>query len=125
MVDILNQTKIPHMIVLANASNYFDYVAHLVLALTCKHFRLIDSYIQTFFNTIQNMKMCLMIAHSLSDTFYTESQSNPFQSLIQGNSAASRSFLLIAIILIRSLYSTNLIPHSISLISHYICQLVG
>ena len=73
IADISNQTKISHAIVLADTSNCFDCVAYLILALTCKYFKLADSYIQTFFDTIQNMKMYLMIAHSLSNIFYTGS----------------------------------------------------
>jgi len=49
--------------------------------------------------------MYLLTAHRLSTSFYTRSDSQLFQSLIQGNRAASSGFLLIAILLIRSLHS--------------------
>ena len=74
---------------------------------------------------MQIIKIHLIIAYSLSNIFYSGSQLNLFQGLIQGNGSASPGFLLIAIILIRSLYSVNLISHSISLISHCIYQLAG
>ena len=69
--------------------------------------------------------MYLMIAYGISSTYYTGSDHQPFQGLVQGNGAAFPGFLLITILLIRSLYSTNLITHSNAPISKVIYQLAG
>ena len=73
ITNISNQSKIPYAIILADASNYFDRVTHLILALSCMHFGLKENYIQTFFEMIQNMKMYLLTTHGLSDTYYMDS----------------------------------------------------
>ena len=88
------------------------------------HFGLKENYIQTFFETIQNMKMYLLTTHGLSDTYYMGSISQPFQGLIQGSGAFSPSFMLIAILLIRSLYFADLVPAASSPISHCVYHLV-
>ena len=69
--------------------------------------------------------MYLLTAYRISETFYTGSDSHPFQGLIQGNGAASLGFLLMTVMLIRSLYSANLIPKSTSLISQCMYYLAG
>ena len=38
IADISNQVKTPYAIVSANASNCFDWVVHLILALVCMYF---------------------------------------------------------------------------------------
>ena len=125
MADISNQSKTPHAIVSADTSNCFNRVAYLISALSCMHFSLKENYIQTFFETIQNIKMYLLTTHGLSDTYYTGSLSQPFQGLIQGNGTASPSFMLIVILLIRSLYFADLVPTASSPISHCIYHLAG
>ena len=99
-VDIANQSKTPYVIISTDVSNYFDRVVHLVSTITCIHFGLPQDYLFTFYETIQNMQMYLLTAHSMLSLFYTYSALNPFQDLIQGNEAASPSFLLITILLI-------------------------
>ena len=71
------------------------------------------------------MKMYLLTAHRLSDTYYIGYLLQPFQGLIQGNCTVSPSFMLIAILLIRSLYYVDLISASSSPISHCIYHLAG
>ena len=65
------------------------------------------------------------MAYSMSSTFYTGTLLNPFQGLIQGNRAASLGFLIIAVLLIQSLYNKNLISPSTSPISKVIYYLTG
>ena len=40
IVDISNQSKQPHVIISVDTSNYFDWVAYLILVLTCQYFEL-------------------------------------------------------------------------------------
>ena len=104
IADIANQSKTLHAIISIDASNYFNSIAHSISSLIYHHFGLPESYISTFFTTIQNMQIYLVTAYIISNTFYTETKENPFQELIQENEAASLGFLLIAVILIRRLY---------------------
>ena len=90
----------------------------------CQHFGLPIDFVTTFFDTIQNIQMYLMIVYGLSNNFYS-GQVLPFQGLIQGNGAISPRFLLIAIILIRYLYYKKLIPESVLPITNKIFTLVG
>ena len=76
--DIAIQNKLPSVIVSADASNYFDRVAYHTAGMTCQHFGLPLDFIITFFDTIQNMKMCLMTADGVSINFYS-GQDLPFQ----------------------------------------------
>ena len=52
IADIANQSKLLHVIISADASNYFNRVAHQILAITCHYFSLPHNYISTFFDTI-------------------------------------------------------------------------
>ena len=63
------------------------------------------------------MKMYLMASFSISEGYYTRSSTLLFQGLIQGNGTASPDFILITIMLIWALYTSNLVPQSTSLIS--------
>ena len=45
IADISNQSETPYAIVSSDASNYFDRVAHQILALSCIHFGLKENYI--------------------------------------------------------------------------------
>ena len=49
MVDISNQSKTPHTIISVDTSNYFDWVAYLISAMTCLYFSLPLDYIYAFF----------------------------------------------------------------------------
>jgi len=42
------------------------------------YFDLPSDYISTFFETIQNMKMCLLTLFGISSSFYTGSYEQPF-----------------------------------------------
>ena len=69
--------------------------------------------------------MYLLTSYGISSSFYTGSAKNPFQGLIQGNSAVSPGFLLITVLLIRSLYQAKIIKESTLSISKIIYQLAG
>ena len=125
IADIANQSKTLHAIISIDASNYFNSIAYSISSLIYHHFGLPESYISTFFITIQNMQIYLVTACSISNTFYTEIKENPFQELIQENEAASLGFLLIAVILIRRLYQAELIPPSYSPIYKVIYHLAS
>ena len=71
------------------------------------------------------MKVYLLTAYGLFSSFYTSTDLNLFQGLIQGNGIASPGFLIITVLLIQSLYNTNLIPPSTSPISKVIYYLAG
>ena len=101
--QIDNRKKLPSGIANEDASNCFDRVARPTASMMCRHFSLPLYFVTTFFDTIQNMKMCLMKVHGMSTNFYS-GQDLPFQGLMQGNGAASQEFLLLAIILIKYLH---------------------
>ena len=64
--------------------------------------------------------MYLITVFGTSDTFYARNKQQWFQGLIQGNGVVSSGFLLIVIILVRSLYSKGLINDSVISISKII-----
>ena len=112
MADVANQSRLPHAIVSVDASNCFDRVARPISNLSSSHFGLPNHCIEAFFTTTQRMKMCLLTAHGMPFSFCTGAHLNPFQGLIQGSGAVSPGFLIIAVLLIRSLHHANLIPPS-------------
>ena len=107
-----------------DASNCFDRVAHPTVGMACQHFGLPLDGVVNFFDTIQNMKMHLMIAYGLSINFFS-GQDLPFQGLMQGNGAASLGFLLIAIILFKCLHHKKLISESMLPITNRMHSLAG
>ena len=58
------------------------------------------------------MRIYLITVFGISDKFYTGTNECPFQGLIQENRAASPGFLMITVMLMRSLYWTSLILQS-------------
>ena len=82
VTDIANQAKTPYTIISIDTSNYFNRVAHPMVALAYTHFRLENDYIETFFTTIQNMWIYLLTVYRISSTFYIGSEKLPFQGLI-------------------------------------------
>ena len=57
------------------------------------------------------------MAYSISDNFYSGSQTHPFQGMIQGNGVVSPEWILIVIILILYIYQQDLAPLSITSIT--------
>ena len=82
IADISNQSKTPHTIVSADASNYFDHIAHPITSMACHRFGLPLSYLIILFKTIQSMNMFLTTAHKLSTTSYSGTEEHPFQEMI-------------------------------------------
>ena len=78
ITDITNQAKTPHAIISADTSNCVDRVAHLIAVLVCSYFILLNEYAETFFTTIQSIRMYLLIAYRVSLSFYTDSEDSPF-----------------------------------------------
>ena len=70
-VYIVNQNKLLSIIISTDALNYFDRVAHPTVGMICQYFGLPINFVTTFFNTIQNIQMYLMIAYGLSNNFYS------------------------------------------------------
>ena len=89
VLDISNQKKTPSIVILADASNYYDRIAHLLTAITCQHFGLQIEYLLMLFGTIQIMKMFMKTSFKVSEKYYTETQLQQFQGAIQGNGAVS------------------------------------
>ena len=71
------------------------------------------------------MNMYLLISYGLSDSFYVRDKNQWFQGLIQGNGAAFPRFLLIAIMLVQSLYLKGLVIEMVTLISQMVFKLAG
>ena len=68
--EIVNQNKLPRIVVSVDASNCFDRVAHPTVGMACQHFGLSLDFVITFFGAIQNMKRHRMTAHVLLTNFY-------------------------------------------------------
>ena len=71
LVDIVNQNKLPNIIVSAVASSYFNRVAHLIAG---KYFGLFLDFVIIFFTTIQGIEIYLLILFGISQTFYTSNK---------------------------------------------------
>ena len=54
------------------------------------------------------MKMFLRTSHSISTNYYSDTDGQPFQGVVQGSGAAPALWLIISIFLVRYLYSKNL-----------------
>ena len=61
-----------------DTSNCFDRVVYPIAALAYTHFRLENNYTETFFTTIQNMRMYLLTMYSIYLSYYTGSDASPF-----------------------------------------------
>ena len=66
-----------------------------------------------------------MTAYGVSETFYLDNKKQWFRGLMQDNGAVSPGFLIIAIMLVRSLYSKGLVMDSVTPISQVIFTLAG
>ena len=116
IADISNINKLPAATICADATNYYDRVAHTYASLCAQYFGLDVCYVLVLFRKIQNMRMHLHTAFSVSSSFYT-SDNLPFQGTVQGNGAAPALWLIISIFLIRYLYQQKVVTAVISPIS--------
>ena len=102
MADVSNIRKVPTVTICADATNYYDRVAHPYASLCSQYFGFGICYLLVLFKTIQNMKIHLRTAFGVSSFFYA-SEGQPFQGAVQGNGAAPVLWLIISIFLIRYL----------------------
>ena len=77
--DIGNQQKKPTVMVSADATNYYDRIAHSILSMAYQHFDLQLEYLLTLFRTMQTIKMFLHTSFSISSQFCNGSDTLPFQ----------------------------------------------
>ena len=71
ITDIANQRKLPQVIISADATNYFNRVAHPYSGIVCQHFGLLLSYVSIFFEMIQQIIMYLITSYGVSNNFYS------------------------------------------------------
>ena len=77
------------------------------------------------FGTVQTLKMFLCTSFDLSSFFYTSTKALPFQDRVQGNRAIPSIWLIISILLIRYLYSSQFISISKTVMIKIAFQLVA
>ena len=73
IANIASQIELLYTIISTNVSNYFDWVAYPFSGLTYLHFGLSPNYVKIFFQTIEEIKMYLMILYEVLKLYYTGS----------------------------------------------------
>ena len=71
------------------------------------------------------MKMFLRTLFGISQHFYSGSDEQPFQGMVQGNGAAPPVWLIISIFLVRYLYSKRVVSHLMIPISGLVVALAA
>ena len=66
IADIANMRKLPMITICADATNYYDRVAHLFTSLCAQCFILEISCLAVLFRAIQSMRMFLRMSHRIS-----------------------------------------------------------
>ena len=100
------------VVVSADATNYYDWIAHLIASMVCQHFSLSLEYLLILFGTIQTLKIFLRTSFSLLLSYYTETKALSFQGGEQENGATPLTWLIISIFLVRYLYSSKFVSVS-------------
>ena len=108
IADTANIRKLPTVTICADATNCYDRVAHPFASLCAQYFGLEITYLTVLFRAIQSMKMFLRTSHGISTNYYSDTDGQPFQGVVQGSGAAPALWLIISIFLVRYLYSKNL-----------------
>ena len=106
-LDILQQKQIPGSILLVDASNCYDHLAHNMMSLANQCLVVAAEIMVCLLTTIQMMVFFLHTAYSDSQTSYKGHQQVPFQGACQGNGGGPGMFLSISIILIKVMYSNG------------------
>ena len=103
IADVSNTRKLPTVTMCADATYYYDRVAHPYASLCSQYFGLEIFYLLVLFKAIQSMKMHLRTAFGVSSSFYT-SHRQPFQGAVQGNGASPALWTIKSVFLIRHLF---------------------
>ena len=69
--DIVNQVKIPTIVISADATSCYNQIAHPIASISYQYFKLNLEYLLLFFGTIQLLKIFLRISFEVSSKFYT------------------------------------------------------
>ena len=117
--------KLPIITICADATNYYDRVAHPFASLCAQYFGLDLSYLVVLFRAIQSMKMFLRTAYGVSEHYYSGDDDRPFQGVVQGSDAALALWIIILIFLVRYLYSKNLTTQLSTPLSGIVIPLVA
>ena len=88
MCDIGNKTRRPIVVISADASNFYDRIAHPVASITNQHFGVQLENLLVMFSTMYSINNFLRKSYGFSKRFYTGSQDRPFQGAVEGNGAA-------------------------------------
>ena len=103
IADIVNVRKLPTITICADATNYYDRVAHPFARLCAQCFGLDITYLTVLFRAIHSMKMFLRTSHGVSTNYYSDKEGMSFQGAVQGSRAAPALWMIISIFLVRYL----------------------
>ena len=120
--DICNEVNTPCVVIITDATNRYDIIAHPFASLTAQHFVFCIDYILELLQAIQSMTKFLCTSFGVSSTFHSITSYSPFQDSFQLNGATPILWLMISIILVRYfclkyLVSQNCTPISRSIFS--------
>ena len=76
--DIENQIKRPMVVILADMTNCYNYIAYPVASLSNQHFGVQLEYLLVLFSIIQIIKMLLRTNFRMSSSFYIGSKNKLF-----------------------------------------------
>ena len=122
---IYNQFKTPSVVISANATNFYDRIAHTFVSLTAQHFGVNVDYIMVLLKSIQYVTMFLQTSFGACYPSYSGTSSLPFQNSCKRNDADPVLWLMISVILVRCLYLKGLVSHHVTPISRTIFSLAA
>ena len=100
IADTSNIRKLPTVTTCADATNYYDRVAHPYASLCSQYFGMEICYLLVLFKAIQNMNMHLRTVFGVSISFHTSKEQH-FQGAMQYNGVAPALWIIIRVFLIR------------------------
>jgi hypothetical protein len=100
--NITRQAHVPVAIVLVDASNCYDRIAHAMASLVFQAFGVPTTAIESMLGAIENMKFFLQMGFGDSKSFAGGGISIKSQGLCQGNGAAPAGWAVISICILRA-----------------------
>ena len=109
IADIANIHKQLIVTICTNATNCYNRVAYPYASICCQYFGLELLYLLVLVGEIQPMKIYLHTLLGISSSFYSSSNSHPFQEVVQENGTALALWLIIMIFLTCYLYLKQIV----------------
>ncbi len=111
--DISRQARVPRAIVLVNASNCYDRMAHTMVLLIFQAFGVPTTAVKTILGAIENMKFFLQTGFGDSKLYANGGVSIKTQGLTQGNGASPAGWAVMSICILGAHGKRDMGPNSI------------